>query len=150
MENIGSISDLDNLDSLKIVVMAQSADNTMRSKLLKQKKIKTIHRLTLITTAIDGEGGYVDGYIETIEETDSSAIDIDFTHLLWIAERVALEDTLSPLRNQIQLTLKNLHMKIQNITLMLLISEEDTNPGGGQVTSESNLVEFDEESSELL
>ncbi|HBC4322350.1 TPA: fibrinogen-binding adhesin SdrG C-terminal domain-containing protein [Staphylococcus aureus] len=29
-------------------------------------------------TAIDGEGGYVDGYIETIEETDSSAIDIDF------------------------------------------------------------------------
>ncbi|EZR92803.1 hypothetical protein W689_01118 [Staphylococcus aureus VET0489R] len=29
-------------------------------------------------TAIDGEGGYVDGYIETIEETDSSAIDIDY------------------------------------------------------------------------
>ncbi|MDI1829122.1 hypothetical protein QI477_13905, partial [Staphylococcus aureus] len=24
--------------------------------------------------------------------------------------------------------------------------EEDTNPGGGQVTTESNLVEFDEES----
>ncbi|MBE2145215.1 fibrinogen-binding adhesin SdrG C-terminal domain-containing protein, partial [Staphylococcus argenteus] len=29
-------------------------------------------------TAIDGEGGYVDGYIETIEETDSSILDIDY------------------------------------------------------------------------
>ena len=70
-------------------------------------------------TAIDGEGGYVDGYIETIEETDSSAIDIDY-HTAVDSEAGHVEDTPSPLRNQIQLTLKNRHMKIQNITLMLL------------------------------
>ena len=48
----GPIVDSNNFNSLKIVVMVLSADNTMPSKLLKQKKIKTIHRLTLITTQL--------------------------------------------------------------------------------------------------
>ena len=69
-------------------------------------------------TAIDGEGGYVDGYIETIEETDSSAIDIDY-HTA-VAKRVTLEDTLNHLKNRIRLILKNLLTKILNIMLMLL------------------------------
>ncbi|MBZ6501444.1 fibronectin-binding protein FnbA [Staphylococcus aureus] len=79
-------------------------------------------------TAIDGEGGYVDGYIETIEETDSSAIDIDYhTAVDSEAGHVGGYTESSEESNPIEY-------------------EEDTNPGGGQVTTESNLVEFDEDS----
>ncbi|MEI2131157.1 fibronectin-binding protein FnbA [Staphylococcus aureus] len=70
-------------------------------------------------TAIDGEGGYVDGYIETIEETDSSAIDIDY--------HTAVDSEAGHVGGYTE-------------------SSEESNPGGGQVTTESNLVEFDEES----
>lgn len=66
-------------------------------------------------TAIDGEGGYVDGYIESSEESNP----IDFE-----------ESTHENSKH---------HADVVEY-------EEDTNPGGGQVTTESNLVEFDEES----
>ena len=70
-------------------------------------------------TAIDGEGGYVDGYIETIEETDSSAIDIDY-HTAVDSEAGHVGGYTESSEESNQLTLKNRHMKIQNITLMLL------------------------------
>ncbi|MVI94763.1 fibronectin-binding protein FnbA [Staphylococcus aureus] len=96
-------------------------------------------------TAIDGEGGYVDGYIETIEETDSSAIDIDYhTAVDSEAGHVGGYTESSEESNPIDFE-ESTHESSKHHADVVEY-EEDTNPGGGQVTTESNLVEFDEES----
>ncbi|HDG5453251.1 fibronectin-binding protein FnbA [Staphylococcus aureus] len=96
-------------------------------------------------TAIDGEGGYVDGYIETIEETDSSAIDIDYhTAVDSEAGHVGGYTESSEESNPIDFE-ESTHENSKHHADVVGY-EEDTNPGGGQVTTESNLVEFDEES----
>lgn len=96
-------------------------------------------------TAIDGEGGYVDGYIETIEETDSSAIDIDYhTAVDSEAGHVGGYTESSEESNPIDFE-ESTHENSKHHADVVEY-EEDTNPGGGQVTTESNLVEFDEES----
>ncbi|UXV55520.1 fibronectin-binding protein FnbA [Staphylococcus aureus] len=96
-------------------------------------------------TAIDGEGGYVDGYIETIEETDSSAIDIDYhTAVGSEAGHVGGYTESSEESNPIDFE-ESTHENSKHHADVVEY-EEDTNPGGGQVTTESNLVEFDEES----
>ncbi|HIH0707695.1 TPA: fibronectin-binding protein FnbA [Staphylococcus aureus] len=96
-------------------------------------------------TAIDGEGGYVDGYIETIEETDSSAIDIDYhTAVDNEAGHVGGYTESSEESNPIDFE-ESTHENSKHHADVVEY-EEDTNPGGGQVTTESNLVEFDEES----
>ncbi|UXT30295.1 fibronectin-binding protein FnbA [Staphylococcus aureus] len=96
-------------------------------------------------TAIDGEGGYVDGYIETIEETDSSAIDIDYhTAVDSEAGHVGGYTESSEESNPIDFEESTLENSKHHADVVEY--EEDTNPGGGQVTTESNLVEFDEES----
>ncbi|MEN8972028.1 fibronectin-binding protein FnbA [Staphylococcus aureus] len=96
-------------------------------------------------TAIDGEGGYVDGYIETIEETDSSAIDIDY--------HTAVDSEAGHVGGYTESTEESNPIDFEESThenskhyANVVEYEEDTNPGGGQVTTESNLVEFDEES----
>ncbi|HDA0275419.1 TPA: fibronectin-binding protein FnbA [Staphylococcus aureus] len=96
-------------------------------------------------TAIDGEGGYVDGYIETIEETDSSAIDIDYhTAVDSEAGHVGGYTESSEESNPIDFE-ESTHENSKHHADVVEY-EEDTNPGGGRVTTESNLVEFDEES----
>ncbi|HDF7999701.1 TPA: fibronectin-binding protein FnbA [Staphylococcus aureus] len=96
-------------------------------------------------TAIDGEGGYVDGYIETIEETDSSAIDIDYhTAVDSKAGHVGGYTESSEESNPIDFE-ESTHENSKHHADVVEY-EEDTNPGGGQVTTESNLVEFDEDS----
>ncbi|MBE5676224.1 fibronectin binding protein [Staphylococcus sp. SS87] len=96
-------------------------------------------------TAIDGEGGYVDGYIETIEETDSSAIDIDYhTAVDSEAGHVGGYTESSEESNPIDFE-ESTHESSKHHADVVEY-EEDTNPGGGQVTTESNLVEFDEDS----
>ncbi|HDS2055953.1 TPA: fibronectin-binding protein FnbA [Staphylococcus aureus] len=96
-------------------------------------------------TAIDGEGGYVDGYIETIEETDSSAIDIDYhTAVDSEAGHVGGYTESSEESNPIDFEESTHENSKHHVDVVEY--EEDTNPGGGQVTTESNLVEFDEES----
>ncbi|MBH4847522.1 fibronectin-binding protein FnbA [Staphylococcus aureus] len=96
-------------------------------------------------TAIDGEGGYVDGYIETIEETDSSAVDIDYhTAVDSEAGRVGGYTESSEESNPIDFE-ESTHENSKHHADVVEY-EEDTNPGGGQVTTESNLVEFDEDS----
>ncbi|HBI0883707.1 TPA: fibronectin-binding protein FnbA [Staphylococcus aureus] len=96
-------------------------------------------------TAIDGEGGYVDGYIETIEETDSSAIDIVYhTAVDSEAGHVGGYTESSEESNPIDFE-ESTHENSKHHADVVEY-EEDTNPGGGQVTTESNLVEFDEES----
>ncbi|HEI6173109.1 TPA: fibronectin-binding protein FnbA [Staphylococcus aureus] len=96
-------------------------------------------------TAIDGEGGYVDGYIETIEETDSSAIDIDYhTAVDSEAGHVGGYTESSEESNPIDFE-ESTHENSKHHADVVEY-EEDTNPGGSQVTTESNLVEFDEES----
>ncbi|HDC7352726.1 TPA: fibronectin-binding protein FnbA [Staphylococcus aureus] len=96
-------------------------------------------------TAIDGEGGYVDGYIETIEETDSSAIDIDYhTAVDSEAGHVGGYTESSEESNPIDFE-ESTHENSKHHADVVEY-EEDTNPGVGQVTTESNLVEFDEES----
>ncbi|HHV8920280.1 TPA: fibronectin-binding protein FnbA [Staphylococcus aureus] len=96
-------------------------------------------------TAIDGEGGYVDGYIETIEETDSSAIDIDYhTAVDSEAGHVGGYTESSEESNPIDFE-ESTHENSKHHADVVEY-EEDTNPGGDQVTTESNLVEFDEES----
>ncbi len=96
-------------------------------------------------TAIDGEGGYVDGYIETIEDTDSSAIDIDYhTAVDSEAGHVGGYTESSEESNPIDFE-ESTHENSKHHADVVEY-EEDTNPGGGQVTTESNLVEFDEES----
>ncbi len=96
-------------------------------------------------TAIDGEGGYVDGYIEIIEETDSSAIDIDYhTAVDSEAGHVGGYTESSEESNPIDFE-ESTHENSKHHADVVEY-EEDTNPGGGQVTTESNLVEFDEDS----
>ncbi len=96
-------------------------------------------------TAIDGEGGYVDGYIETIEETDSSAIDIDYhTAVDSEAGHVGGYTESSEESNPIDFE-ESTHENSKHHADVVEY-EEDTNPGGGQVTTESNLVDFDEDS----
>ncbi|MBU6129143.1 fibronectin-binding protein FnbA [Staphylococcus aureus] len=96
-------------------------------------------------TAIDGEGGYVDGYIETIEETDSSAIDIDYhTAVDSEAGHVGGYTESSEESNPIDFE-ESTHENSKHHADVVEY-EEDTNPGGAQVTTESNLVEFDEDS----
>ncbi|EOB8414391.1 fibronectin-binding protein FnbA [Staphylococcus aureus] len=96
-------------------------------------------------TAIDGEGGYVDGYIETIEETDSSAIDIDYhTAVDSEAGHVGGYTESSEESNPIDFE-ESTHENSKHHADVVEY-EEDTNSGGGQVTTESNLVEFDEDS----
>ncbi|HEK7134146.1 TPA: fibronectin-binding protein FnbA [Staphylococcus aureus] len=100
-------------------------------------------------TAIDGEGGYVDGYIETIEETDSSAIDIDYhTSVDSEAGHVGGYTESSEESNPIDFE-ESTHENSKHHADVVEY-EEDTNPGGGQVTTESNLVEFDEESTRVI
>ena len=100
-------------------------------------------------TAIDGEGGYVDGYIETIEETDSSAIDIDYhTAVDSEAGHVGGYTESSEESNPIDFE-ESTHENSKHHADVVEY-EEDTNPGGGQVTTESNLVEFDEESTKVF
>ncbi|NHC82298.1 fibronectin-binding protein FnbA [Staphylococcus aureus] len=100
-------------------------------------------------TAIDDEGGYVDGYIETIEETDSSAIDIDYhTAVDSEAGHVGGYTESSEESNPIDFE-ESTHENSKHHADVVEY-EEDTNPGGGQVTTESNLVEFDEESTRVI
>ncbi|HHO5472322.1 TPA: fibronectin-binding protein FnbA [Staphylococcus aureus] len=100
-------------------------------------------------TAIDGEGGYVDGYIETIEETDSSAIDIDYhTAVDSEAGHVGGYTESSEESNPIDFE-ESTHENSKHHADVVEY-EEDTNPGGGQVTTESNLVEFDEDSTKSI
>ncbi|HHW6716283.1 TPA: fibronectin-binding protein FnbA [Staphylococcus aureus] len=100
-------------------------------------------------TAIDGEGGYVDGYIETIEETDSSAIDIDYhTAVDSEAGHVGGYTESSEESNPIDFE-ESTHENSKHHADVVEY-EEDTNPGGDQVTTESNLVEFDEESTRVI
>ncbi|AVS41257.1 TPA: fibronectin-binding protein FnbA [Staphylococcus aureus] len=100
-------------------------------------------------TAIDGEGGYVDGYIETIEEADSSAIDIDYhTAVDSEAGHVGGYTESSEESNPIDFE-ESTHENSKHHADVVEY-EEDTNPGGGQVTTESNLVEFDEESTRVI
>ncbi|MFS5019287.1 fibronectin-binding protein FnbA [Staphylococcus aureus] len=97
-------------------------------------------------TAIDGEGGYVDGYIETIEESnDSKPIDFEY--------HTAVEGVEGHAEGIIETEEDSIHVDFEESThenskhhADVVEYEEDTNPGGGQVITESNLVEFDEES----
>ncbi|MFG6169712.1 fibronectin-binding protein, partial [Staphylococcus aureus] len=84
-------------------------------------------------TAIDGGGGYVDGYIETIEETDSSAIDIDYhTAVDSEAGHVGGYTESSEESNPIDFE-ESTHENSKHHADVVEY-EEDTNPGGGQVT----------------
>ncbi|HDP2765095.1 TPA: fibronectin-binding protein FnbA [Staphylococcus aureus] len=96
-------------------------------------------------TAIDGEGGYVDGYIETIEETDSSAIDIDY-HTAVDSEAGHVGGYTESSEESKPIDFEESTHENSKHHADVVEYEEDTNPGGGQVTTESNLVEFDEES----
>ncbi|HDJ2941997.1 TPA: fibronectin-binding protein FnbA [Staphylococcus aureus] len=96
-------------------------------------------------TAIDGEGGYVDGYIETIEETDSSAIDIDY-HTAVDSESGHVGGYTESSEESNPIDFEESTHENSKHHADVVEYEEDTNPGGGQVTTESNLVEFDEES----
>ncbi|CCE60149.1 TPA: fibronectin-binding protein FnbA [Staphylococcus argenteus] len=96
-------------------------------------------------TAIDGEGGYVDGYIETIEETDSSILDIDY-HTAVDSEAGHLEGYTESSEESNPIDFEESTHENSKHHADVVEYEEDTNPGGGQITTESNLVEFDEES----
>ncbi|HHQ6834804.1 TPA: fibronectin-binding protein FnbA [Staphylococcus aureus] len=96
-------------------------------------------------TAIDGEGGYVDGYIETIEETDSSAIDIDY-HTAVDSEEGHVGGYTESSEESNPIDFEESTHENSKHHADVVEYEEDTNPGGGQVTTESNLVEFDEDS----
>ncbi len=96
-------------------------------------------------TAIDGEGGYVDGYIETIEETDSSAIDIDY-HTAVDSESGHVGGYTESSEESNPIDFEESTHENSKHHADVVEYEEDTNPGGGQITTESNLVEFDEES----
>ncbi|MDN8936522.1 fibrinogen-binding adhesin SdrG C-terminal domain-containing protein, partial [Staphylococcus aureus] len=100
-------------------------------------------------TAIDGEGGYVDGYIETIEETDSSAIDIDY-HTAVDSEAGHVGGYTESSEESNPIDFKESTHENSKHHADVVEYEEDTNPGGGQVTTESNLVEFDEESTRVI
>ncbi|WP_113529266.1 fibrinogen-binding adhesin SdrG C-terminal domain-containing protein, partial [Staphylococcus aureus] len=100
-------------------------------------------------TAIDGEGGYVDGYIETIEETDSSAIDIDY-HTAVDSEAGHVGGCTESSEESNPIDFEESTHENSKHHADVVEYEEDTNPGGGQVTTESNLVEFDEESTRVI
>ncbi|WP_432581598.1 fibronectin-binding protein FnbA [Staphylococcus aureus] len=100
-------------------------------------------------TAIDGEGGYVDGYIETIEETDSSAIDIDY-HTAVDSEAGHFGGYTESSEESNPIDFEESTHENSKHHADVVEYEEDTNPGGGQVTTESNLVEFDEESTRVI
>ncbi|GKS36284.1 fibronectin-binding protein FnbA [Staphylococcus argenteus] len=96
-------------------------------------------------TAIDGEGGYVDGYIETIEETDSSILDIDY-HTAVDSEAGHVEGYTESSEESNPIDFEESTHENSKHHADVVEYEEDTNPGGGQITTESNLVEFDDES----
>ncbi|MGZ1684593.1 fibrinogen-binding adhesin SdrG C-terminal domain-containing protein [Staphylococcus argenteus] len=96
-------------------------------------------------TAIDGEGGYVDGYIETIEETDSSILDIDY-HTAVDSEAGHVEGYTESSEESNPIDFEESTHENSKHHADVVEYEEDTNPGDGQITTESNLVEFDEES----
>ncbi|UXS83157.1 fibronectin-binding protein FnbA [Staphylococcus aureus] len=129
----------------------ESGDGSINGSYTEQQIVNTVEETDSSTldidyhTAIDGEGGYVDGYIETIEETDSSAIDIDYhTAVDSEAGHVGGYTESSEESNPIDFE-ESTHENSKHHADVVEY-EEDTNPGGGQVTTESNLVEFDEES----
>ncbi|CDR26093.1 fibronectin-binding protein FnbA [Staphylococcus schweitzeri] len=129
----------------------ESGDGSINGSYTEQQIINTVEETDSSTldidyhTAIDGEGGYVDGYIETIEETDSSAIDIDYhTAVDSEAGHVGGYTESSEESNPIDFE-ESTHENSKHHADVVEY-EEDTNPGGGQVTTESNLVEFDEDS----
>nr|WP_284697078.1 fibronectin-binding protein FnbA [Staphylococcus aureus] len=129
----------------------ESGDGSTNGSYTEQQIINTVEEYDSSTldidyhTAIDGEGGYVDGYIETIEETDSSAIDIDYhTAVDSEAGHVGGYTESSEESNPIDFE-ESTHENSKHHADVVEY-EEDTNLGGGQVTTESNLVEFDEES----
>ncbi|UVI87324.1 fibronectin-binding protein FnbA [Staphylococcus aureus] len=129
----------------------ESGDGSTNGSYTEQQIINTVEEYDSSTldidyhTAIDGEGGYVDGYIETIEETDSLAIDIDYhTAVDSEAGHVGGYTESSEESNPIDFE-ESTHENSKHHADVVEY-EEDTNPGGGQVTTESNLVEFDEDS----
>lgn len=129
----------------------ESGDGSINGSYTEQQIVNTVEETDSSTldidyhTAIDGEGGYVDGYIETIEETDSSAIDIDYhTAVDSEAGHVGGYTESSEESNPIDFE-ESTHENSKHHADVVEY-EEDTNPGGGQVTTESNLVEFDEDS----
>ncbi|UVJ00021.1 fibronectin-binding protein FnbA [Staphylococcus aureus] len=129
----------------------ESGDGSTKGSYTEQQIINTVEEYDSSTldidyhTSIDGEGGYVDGYIETIEETDSSAIDIDYhTAVDSEAGHVGGYTESSEESNPIDFE-ESTHENSKHHADVVEY-EEDTNPGGGQVTTESNLVEFDEDS----
>ncbi|MEW7775634.1 fibronectin-binding protein FnbA [Staphylococcus aureus] len=129
----------------------ESGDGSINGSYTEQQIVNTVEETDSSTldidyhTAIDGEGGYVDGYIETIEETDSSAIDIDYhTAVDSEAGHVGGYTESSEESNPIDFE-ESTHENSKHHADVVEY-EEDTNLGGGQVTTESNLVEFDEES----
>ncbi|UVJ31111.1 fibronectin-binding protein FnbA [Staphylococcus aureus] len=129
----------------------ESGDGSTNGSYTEQQIINTVEEYDSSTldidyhTAIDGEGGYVDGYIETIEETDSSAIDIDYhTAVDSEAGHVGGYTESSEESNPIDFE-ESTHENSKHHADVVEY-EEDTNPGGGQVTTESNLVEFEEDS----
>ncbi|MBE5664853.1 fibronectin-binding protein FnbA [Staphylococcus sp. SS60] len=129
----------------------ESGDGSINGSYTEQQIVNTVEETDSSTldidyhTAIDGEGGYVEGYIETIEETDSSAIDIDYhTAVDTEAGHVGGYTESSEESNPIDFE-ESTHENSKHHADVVEY-EEDTNPGGGQVTTESNLVEFDEES----
>ncbi|HDJ2950220.1 TPA: fibronectin-binding protein FnbA [Staphylococcus aureus] len=129
----------------------ESGDGSINGSYTEQQIVNTVEETDSSTldidyhTAIDSEGGYVDGYIETIEETDSSAIDIDYhTAVDSEAGHVGGYTESSEESNPIDFE-ESTHENSKHHADVVEY-EEDTNPGGGQVTTESNLVEFDEES----
>ena len=89
--------------------------------------------------------GQYDKNLVTIEETDSSAIDIDYhTAVDSEAGHVGGYTESSEESNPIDFE-ESTHENSKHHADVVEY-EEDTNPGGGQVTTESNLVEFDEDS----
>ncbi|HCX2122329.1 TPA: fibronectin-binding protein FnbA [Staphylococcus aureus] len=129
----------------------ESGDGSTNGSYTEQQIINTVEEYDSSTldidyhTAIDGEGGYVDGYIETIEETDSSAIDIDYhTAVDSEAGHVGGYTESSEESNPIDFE-ESTHENSKHHADVVEY-EEDTNPGGGQVTTESNLVEYEEDS----
>ncbi|MCG9811273.1 fibrinogen-binding adhesin SdrG C-terminal domain-containing protein [Staphylococcus argenteus] len=70
-------------------------------------------------TAVEGAEGHAEGHAEGVVETEEDSIHVDFE-----------ESTHENSKHHAD----------------VIEYEEDTNPGGGQVTTESNLVEFDEDS----
>ncbi|WP_047555023.1 fibrinogen-binding adhesin SdrG C-terminal domain-containing protein, partial [Staphylococcus schweitzeri] len=117
----------------------ESGDGSINGSYTEQQIINTVEETDSSTldidyhTAIDGEGGYVDGYIETIEETDSSAIDIDYhTAVDSEAGHVGGYTESSEESNPIDFE-ESTHENSKHHADVVEY-EEDTNPGGGQVT----------------